>query len=161
MYWRVKLSPTSDNRATYYVVKGGSNKPELQELALKTFLACQKKNIVLKVEWKRRSEEEMEIADEGSRGPWRERDEFTVDSATREVIRKKFLPDLDCMATRENRLTRRYFSLAREEEAEGKNLFAQRLGPEIHWLHPHPALLLRCLRYGANLAISRGFLGLF
>ena len=51
------------------------------------------------------------------------------------------------MATRENTLTRRFFSLARDEEAEGRNLFAQRLGPEIHWLHPHPALLLRCLRY--------------
>ena len=51
------------------------------------------------------------------------------------------------MATREKRLTRRYFSLAREKEAKGKNLNAQRLGPEIHWLHPHPALLFRCLRY--------------
>ena len=37
-----------------------------------------------------------------------------------------------------NRLTSRYFSLAREEEAEGKNLFAQRLDDEIYWLHTHP-----------------------
>ena len=94
----------------------------------------------------RRSEEETEGADEGSRGPWKEREEFTVDSATRDVIRKKFLPELDCMATWQNRITRRYFSLAREEEAEGKNLFAQRLGNEIHWLHPHPGQLLKCLR---------------
>ena len=50
------------------------------------------------------------------------------------------------MATRLNRLTGRYFSLAREEEAEGKNLFAQRLGKDIHWLHPHPGKLLKCLR---------------
>ena len=50
------------------------------------------------------------------------------------------------MATRLNRITRRYFSLAREEEAEGRNLFAQRLGNEIYWLHPHPGQLLRCLR---------------
>ena len=76
------------------------------------------------MEWKRRFEEEIKIADEGSRGPWRQRDKFTVDSATRELIINKFQPELDCMATRENRLTRRYFSLAREEEAEGKNLFA-------------------------------------
>ena len=127
-------------------MKGGSSHQELQALALQIFLACQKKNIRLKVEWKRRSEEEMEDADEGSRGPWKEREEFTVDSNTREVIRKKFLPELDCMATWQNRITRRYFSLAREEEAEGKNLFAQRLGNEIHWLHPHPGQLLKCLR---------------
>ena len=57
---------------------------------------------------------------------------------TRDLIMKKFLLDLDCMATRLYRLTDRYFSLAREEEAEGKTLFAQRLGNEIHWLHPHP-----------------------
>ena len=69
-----------------------------------------------------------------------------MDSNTREVIRKKFLPELDCMATWQNSITRRYFSLAREEEAEGKNLFAQRLGNEIHWLHPHPGQLLKCLR---------------
>ena len=115
-------------------------------MALQTFLACREKNIKLKVEWKRRSDEEMEDADEGSRGPWSLREEFTVDAASRDVIKEKFLPDLDCMATRLNRLTRRYFSLAREEEAEGRNLFTQRLGDEIYWLHPHPGQLLKCLR---------------
>ena len=60
---------------------------------------------------------------------------------------KKFLLDLDCIATRLNRLTDRYFSLAREEEAEGMNLFAQRRGNVIHWLHPHPGQLRKCLRY--------------
>ena len=88
----------------------------------------------------------MEDADEGSRGPWSLREEFTVDERSRDVIRKKFRPDLDCMATRLNTLTPRYFSLAREEEAEGRNLFAQRLGDEIYWLHPHPGQLLKCLR---------------
>ena len=136
----------TDNRGTYYIVKGGSSHQELQELALQTFLACRKKNIKLKVEWKRRSEEEMVDADEGSRGPWSEREEFTVDAATRAVIRKKFLQELDCMATWQNRITERYFSLAREEEAEGKNLLAKKLGNEIHWLHPHPGQLLKCLR---------------
>ena len=136
----------TDNRATFFIVKYGSRIPELQDLALQIFLACRAKKIKLKVEWKRRSEEEMEDADEGSRGPWSLREEFTVDSRSRDVIMKKFLPDLDCMATRLNRLTRRYFSLAREEEAEGRNLFAQRLGDEIFWLHPHPGQLLKCLR---------------
>ena len=136
----------TDNRGTYYIVRFGSSHPELQELALQTFLACKEKNIKLKVEWKRRSELEMVDADEGSRGPWSEREEFTVDAATRELIREKFLPELDGMATWRNRITERYYSLAREEEAEGKNLFAQRLGNEIHWLHPHPGQLPKCLR---------------
>ena len=136
----------TDNKGTFFIVKNGSRVPELQELALQIFLACRDKNIKLKVEWKRRSEEEMEDADEGSRGPWSLREEFTVDARSRGVIMKKFRPDLDCMATRLNRLTRRYFSLAREEEAEGRNLFAQRLGDEIFWLHPHPGQLLKCLR---------------
>ena len=89
----------TDNRGTYYIVKGGSSHQELQELALQTFLACREKNIKLKVEWKRRSDEEMEDADEGSRGPWSQREEFKVDSASRDVIMEKFLPDLDCMVT--------------------------------------------------------------
>ena len=88
----------------------------------------------------------MEDAHEGSRGPWSLKEEFTVDADSRDVIMRKFLPDLDCMATRLNRLTSRYFSLAREEEAERKNLFVQRLGSEIYWLHPHPGQLLKCLR---------------
>ena len=41
---------------------------------------------------------------------------------TRDLSMKKFLLDLDCIATRLNRLTDRYFSLAREEEAKGKTL---------------------------------------
>ena len=47
----------------------GSSHQELQELAFQTFMACREKNINLKVEWKRRSDEEMEDADEGSRDP--------------------------------------------------------------------------------------------
>ena len=136
----------TDNKGTYFIVRYGSSHQELQELAFQTFMACREKNIKLRVEWKRRSDEEMEDADEGSRGPWSLREEFTVDADSRDLIMKKFLLDLDCMATRLNRLTDRYFSLAREEEAEGKNLFAQRLGNEIHWLHPHPGQLLKCLR---------------
>ena len=136
----------TDNRGTFFIVKNGSRMPELQDLALQIFLACRAKNIKLKVEWRRRTEEEMEDADEGSRGPWSLREEFTVDERSRDVILKKFRPDLDCMATRLNTLTTRYFSLAREEEAEGRNLFAQRLGDEIFWLHPHPGQLLKCLR---------------
>jgi hypothetical protein len=90
----------TDNRGTFFIVKNGSRNPELQELALQTFLACRDKNIKLKVEWKRRSEEEMEDADEGSRGPWSLKEEFTVDSASRDVIMRKFLPARDCMAPR-------------------------------------------------------------
>ena len=137
----------TDNRATYFIVKHGSCKPDLQELALQTFLACRRNNINLKVEWRRRSEAEMEEADEGSRGPWSLSEEFTVDPNSRATILSMFRPTIDCMANRRNRLTARFFSLAREEEAEGKNLFAQRLrGEDIHWLHPHPKMLLKCLR---------------
>ena len=69
----------TDNKATYFIVRYGSSKTDLQELALQTFLACRGKNIELKVEWRRRSEEEMEDADEGSRGPWSLSEEFMVD----------------------------------------------------------------------------------
>ena len=74
----------------------GSSHQELQELAFQTFMTCREKNIKFKVEWKRRSDEEMEDADEGSRGPWSLKEEFTVDAESRDVIMKKFLPDLDC-----------------------------------------------------------------
>ena len=65
-----------------------SSHQELQEQAFQTFMACREKNIKLKVEWKRRSDEEMEDADEGSRGPWSLKEEYTVSADSRDVIRR-------------------------------------------------------------------------
>ena len=67
----------------------GSSHQELQELAFQTFMACREKNIKLKVEWKRRSGEEMEDADEGSRGPWSLKEEYTVNAESRDEIRRR------------------------------------------------------------------------
>ena len=89
----------------------------------------------------------MEDAEKSSIGPCSLKKKFTVDAVPRDVIMKKFLPDRDGRATRLNRLTDRFFSLASEEEAEGMNLFAQRRGNVIHWLHPHPGQLRKCRRY--------------
>ena len=66
----------------------GSSHQELQEQAFQTFMACREKNIKLKVEWKRRSDEEMEDADEGSRGPWSLKEEYTVNADSRDEIRR-------------------------------------------------------------------------
>ena len=60
-------------------------------------LARRDKNIKPKVKWKRKSDEEMGVAE--------------------------------------------------KEEAEGMNLFAQRRGNVIHWLHPHHGQLRKCRRY--------------
>lgn len=152
-----KVLHYTDSQAVFYIVRFGSRKVELQEQAKKVFLACKEKNIELIVDWKRRSEPEMVIADIGSRGPWRAKDEFSLDEDLIQWIKHKYKPDVDCFANGRNNLVNTFYSLGRDEEAKGEDFFKQDLSGGIHWVHPHPSQLLKALKYlfskGANSAI--------
>ncbi len=72
----------SDNMAAVSILKKGSRVQALQAMAVEIFLACKANGISLHLDWKRRSEEEMLVADRGSRGPWCGLEEFQLDLST-------------------------------------------------------------------------------
>ena len=131
----------SDNMATVSILKKGSRVPALHNMAVDIFLACKAKGITLHPAWKRRSEEEMVVADRGSRGPWCGLEEFQLDFSTMSSILETQHFTLDAFATRLNRICLRYFSKAAEVEAVGQDFFSQEWGREEHlWVNLPPHL---------------------
>ena len=72
----------------------------------------------------------MVHVDLGSRGPWSEPEEFSLDFETAAFILGNYGPTVDGFASRRNKLCHQYFSLALEEEALGRNFFEQELKQE-------------------------------
>ena len=114
---------------------------------MQVYMRCRELNILLDVEWKRRSEPELELADFGSRGPWRLQENFTVDWDTAmEIIARR--PEVNAFADRFTTLCSQYFSLNFEMEAEAKDFFEQSLSQDTkYYLHPHPDLLWQALKH--------------
>ena len=92
----------SDNWAVSIILVSGSKNELLQVMAKEIYLSCKEKGILLTVTWKRRSEEEMIHVDLGSRGPWAEPEEFSLDFASAEMILTKYAPSVDAFACRWN-----------------------------------------------------------
>ena len=137
----------SDNYGVSRIFSVGSPKPDLQEMALRVYSRCRQLKISLEVEWKRRSEPEMEMADLGSRGPWRVQENFKVDWDTAlKIIARN--PEVDAFADRTNTLCRRFFSLNYEVEAEARDYFGQSLSKFTkYYLHPHPDHLWNAIKH--------------
>merc|ERR1712239_36895 len=76
----------SDNQAAVSILQKGSRVPALHNMAVEVFLACKERAIILHPAWKRRNEEEMVVADLGSRGPWCGLEEFQLDVDTMATI---------------------------------------------------------------------------
>ena len=137
----------TDNYGVSRIFSIGSSNIELQQMAVEVYKRCRHLNITLQVEWHRRTEEFMQIADKGSRGPWRQHENFTVDWDTAcKIIGRS--PDVDCFADHSNKLCVRYYSLNFEIEAEGQDFFAQYLNRyTVYYVHPHPNKLLEVLKH--------------
>ena len=137
----------TDNMAVFHIMLGGSRKEHLQEMAVQTYLACKFLDIDLEVVWKSRNDPDLVYADAGSRGPWLLHHEYTLDNKTKKFIVEKYKPTLDGMATADNCLVPRYFSPWHDSAAAGRDLFCQSLAGETVFLHPHPDLILKAVRY--------------
>ena len=81
----------------------GSGKPILHHLAKQIYFACRNYKIVLTVEWKRRSEPEMMVADAGGRGPWLLCEDYSLDSVTMNYVHSEFTFTCDAMASYKSR----------------------------------------------------------
>ena len=76
----------TDNQGVVAIFQIGSPVEALQSMAVKVYLAANRLNITLFFLWKPRSDPIMMIVDKGSRGPWLDFDDFSLDSETiREV----------------------------------------------------------------------------
>ena len=93
----------------------------------------------------------MVHVDLGSRGPWSEPEEFSLDFETAAFILGNYGPTVDGFASRRNKLCHQYFSLALEEEALGRNFFEQELKQEeVYLLHPTPGKLIHALKHSSR-----------
>ena len=58
---------------------------------------------------------------------------------------------IDCFATRDNRMCKRFFSAAWEYECEAVNFFRQQISPEeFCWVFPHPRLTSKTIGHLAD-----------
>ena len=88
-----------------------------------------------------RNEEEMQLADAGSRGPWFPAKEFLLEQHLMNMVRANFNFTMDLMATYKNRLTEKYFSAVWEAKSAGKNFFLQKIeNQEFGWYFPPPRI---------------------
>ena len=116
-------------------------------MALNIFKNCQTFNITLTVDWRSREDEVMKEMDQGSRGPWKDSDQYGLDLFTWKYINHFWSCKIDAFASKDYHLLQRYISRNRDEEAEARDFYAQNLKPgDLLFLHPHPKDTLKCLR---------------
>ena len=133
-----------DNKGVAAIMEKGSGKPHLHHLARQIKIACRNHNIVLTVEWKRRSEPEMVDADAGSRGPWLLCEDYSLDAGTMDFIREEYTFTCDAMASYRSRVVEKYFSIGFELEAFAVDFFAQHLErKEFYWVIKTHSMITR------------------
>ena len=149
----------TDNKAVESIMRIGSSKPKLQDMAISIYKKSRDFNFTLLVEWRSREDPLIKFADEGSR---------LFDQSSYGLNFESFLYvinyfghlqlEVDCMAQEENKKCVRYFSRFPDEKAEGRNFFSQHLDSStIYYCFPPPSIihptLLHFLRFQ-----SRGLL---
>ena len=72
----------TDNKGVVSVFTICSTKPALQVMAVKVFWVANSLGLKLFFLWKSRDDPTMQIVDKGSRGPWLDFDNFSLDDAT-------------------------------------------------------------------------------
>ena len=69
----------TDNKGVVSIFTIGSPKPALQAMALKVFKVANSLGMKLFFSWKSRDDPTMQLVDKGSRGPWLNFDDFSLD----------------------------------------------------------------------------------
>ena len=135
----------TDNKGVEAIFQIGSPVEALQKMAVKVYLAANRLNITLHFTWRPRSNPIMIIVDKGSRGPWLDFNDFSLDAeAIREV--KSRGVNLDGFASFHNKVVDRFFSLGYQVESSGMNFFTQRITPsDVVLIHTHPLMLFDAL----------------
>lgn len=132
----------TDNQVVTYVMQKGSNKTDLQKMAIAIYKACKNQDIHLQVVWKRRSDPRLQLADEWSRA-------FDIESwgPTKNEFDKfcKYYPPFtfDLFASEENFKCQQFASSIFSPSSSARNAFTlnwSKLG--FCWTCP-PTRLLR------------------
>ena len=116
---------------------------------MRVYLAANRLNITLHFAWRSRDEPIMQLVDKGSRGPWLDFNDFSLDAeAIREV--KSRGVNLDGFASFHNKVVDRYISLGYQVESEGMNFFTQSFVPsDTILIHSHPIMLYDALLHAS------------
>ena len=85
----------TDNKVAEHILTYKSKNPEIQTLVYDIVIRCRKFGIQLAAVWMSRNEEEMQLADAGSRGPWFPVQEFLLETHQIDMVRANFYLTLD------------------------------------------------------------------
>ena len=116
----------TDNKGVVSVFTIGSPKPALQKMATKVYKVANSLGLKLYFHWKSREDPTMVLVDRGSRGPWLDFDDFSLDDSSISVVKSRKV-NLDGFASYHNKVVPRYYSLGFQIEAEGTDFFTQKL----------------------------------
>ncbi len=134
----------TDNKGITSVVRKGSMKNDLNNLAANILDFCEKNDIELALKWVRRTENE--VADRLSR--FMDLDSWAISPELFSSISKIWGPfSVDRFASSENTKLPRFNSRFCCPGAEGVDAFLQVWQDENNWLVPPPALVGRVVRY--------------
>ena len=140
----------TDNKGVVSVFTIGSPNKALQSMAVNVFKAANRLNLKLHFQWKSRSDPIMQLVDKGSRGPWLDFDDFSLDLETVKEVKSRKV-NLDGFASFHNRVVDRYISAGFQVEAEGTNFFTRKFSnSDTILLHPHPVMLYDALSHASQ-----------
>ena len=127
----------NDNWAASLIVRYGSMKAELHQLACEIMEICKSRNIELKVEWKSRKEEQIQFCDEMSKDF--DASEYKISSRDFERLWRKFGPfSVDAFASDWSYQMTPFFSKFLCPGTAGVDAFAQDWSEG--WLYCHPPI---------------------
>ena len=110
----------TDSKAAEHIFTYGSRNLDIQKMVFNIVSKYKKFYIQLAAVWCLRNEEEMQLADAGSRGPWFPAQEFSMEQKIIDKVKANFNFTINLMATYKNRLTEKYFSAARKWKVLGR-----------------------------------------
>ena len=97
----------TDNKGVVSVFTIGSPKPALQAMATKVYKVANSLGLKLYFHWKSRDDPTMVLVDRGSRGPWLDFDNFSLDNSSISVVKSRKV-HLDGFASYHNKVVPRY-----------------------------------------------------
>ena len=120
----------TDNKGVVSVFTIGSPKPDLQAVATRVYKVANSLGLKLYFQWKSREDPTMVLVDKGSRSPWLNCDEFSLDAQSISEVLSRGI-NLDGFASYHNKVVQRYYSLGFQIEAEGTDFLLKNSVPPM------------------------------
>ena len=119
-------------------------------MAVKVFKVANSLGLRLFFQWKSRDDSTMQLVDKGSRGPWLDFDDFSLDDTTTQMVLSRGI-NLDRFPSFHNKVVNRYISYGFQIEALATNFFTQKFkSTDTILIHPHPLILFNALTHASQ-----------